>query len=268
VFEGHVDEKGVNMQKRYTLLAALLLMSVLIFSVIEAGSGKGKVPCSVCGFMIEKSEASTKEHDGTTYYFCDAGCKAYFIEAPEIVKSGMTVDPVCGKNIKKGESIDIVYKGWKVDFCSEACRKKYLENPDEYEMNYDVVAHRVGYVKDMKHIAEFEGRPYYFFSEDSKSKFLENPDVYVYAECPIGGDVFLRKDAAGTRVFEGKKYYFGCQGCLAIFDKDPEGSMKGDGKQCPRKKSIKCPHAKDKECPHKKDESDCSKSKGADKCPM
>jgi Cu+-exporting ATPase len=37
----------------------------------------------VCGMDVdEKAAASSKEHDGTTYYFCGAGCLKQFEENP------------------------------------------------------------------------------------------------------------------------------------------------------------------------------------------
>ena len=38
----------------------------------------------VCGMNVdEKNAAATYEHKGITYYFCSAGCRDKFVQAPE-----------------------------------------------------------------------------------------------------------------------------------------------------------------------------------------
>jgi Cu+-exporting ATPase len=36
----------------------------------------------VCGMNVDATKATTVTHDGKTYYFCAAGCKATFEKAP------------------------------------------------------------------------------------------------------------------------------------------------------------------------------------------
>ena len=238
------------------LLISLLLFS---FSVSFAGDDE-KVECYVCGYLVEPGKALTHVHEGVTYHFCEAGCKAYFLQNTAEMVSGKTYDPVCGMTVDRDKAVSGMHKGSMVHFCSEGCKKKYFDDPDTYEINYDVVTGEVMPVRQMKKKLEFEGRTYYFTSDESRAKFEKNPDAYVYEACPIGGDVFLRKDAAGKREHKGKVYYFGCKGCLDMFDKDADKYINNKGKlEC--KKSCKdeekhdgCPLEKDVDegCPMKK----------------
>lgn len=202
-------------------LAALLALSIPVF----AEAAGEKVPCSVCGFMMDKEAALIAEYEGVKYYFCDAGCKAYFLKDPAAVAAGMDLDPVCGMTVKKAGSIEAVHNGFQVHFCSEACKDKYFASPVEYELNYDVVSNEVKPQKEMKHTVTFEGRPFSFATAENKSAFEKNPDAFVYAECPVSGEVFLRKDAGATVTHEGKTHYFCCKGCLAKFNADPKQYM-------------------------------------------
>jgi YHS domain-containing protein len=36
----------------------------------------------VCGMKVDENKAATAVHEGKTYYFCSAGCKATFEKAP------------------------------------------------------------------------------------------------------------------------------------------------------------------------------------------
>jgi YHS domain-containing protein len=192
------------------------------------------------------------------------------------------MDAVCGKVITKEDAISIIYENRQVDFCSEACKDAYLADPGKYDLDYDVVAGEVKRTREMKCRTVFEGRPYRFISEANKKKFEENPGAYVWAECPVGGEVFLRKDAAGKREYKGKTYYLGCKGCLALFDKDPEGALKAGktahNKACTHEsgekmqpacvKESKCPHAqKPGVCPHAKKSNTDADEAGQKECP-
>lgn len=208
--------------------AFLITLVLFSFTLVFAGENE-KAECPVCGYLVDTKEALSHEHGGVTYYFCEAGCKAYFLQNLEEMTSGKTYDAVCGAVIDRDKAVSGEHKGRMVHFCSEDCKAKYFGDPDQYEINYDMVAGEVMPVRQMKHSLEFEGRTYYFGSEESKAEFEKNADAYLYEACPIGGHVFLRKDAAGKREYKGKVYYFGCKGCLDKFDEDAEKYMSQKG---------------------------------------
>jgi YHS domain-containing protein len=232
---------------RKAISSIVFILVLLSFTAIYAGE---KAECPVCGFIVNPKEALSNEHEGTTYYFCNAGCKAYFLQNPEEMTSGKTYDPVCGMVFDKDKGVRAEHDGRAVYFCAEECKGKYFADPAKYEINYDVVAEKVMPESQMKHKVEFEGQTYYFVSDESRGKFEANPAAYIYEACPIGGDVFLRKDAAGAREYKGKTYYFGCKGCLDKFDEDADKYMSQKG-------TLKCQKScKDKGahegCPLKK----------------
>ena len=136
---------------------------------------KEKVPCSVCGYHDSQGRGAHAEYEGMTYYFCEAGCKAYFLMDPAAMAAGMDMDPVCGMTVKKAGSIEAVHNGRQMHFCANACKDKYFANPAEYEINYDVVSNEVKPQKEMKHTVTFEGRPFSFVSEANKSGVREEP---------------------------------------------------------------------------------------------
>lgn len=232
-----------------------LLVVLVLFSFANAFAGeKEKVECPVCGYLVHPNKALTHEHEGITYYFCDAGCKGYFMQNTAEMTSGKTYDSVCGMVFDKDKAVSEVHEGRMVHFCSEDCKKKYFDDTEKYEINYDVVAGQVMPVKQMKHNLEFEGRTYYFVSDESRAKFEKNPNAFIYEACPIGGDVFLRKDVAGKREYKGKVHYFGCKGCLDMFDENPE-------KYINRKGKLKC----QKSCVGDKKHDGCPMKKAAEK---
>jgi YHS domain-containing protein len=250
--------------KTVSWLIILAALCSLCGSVSAADDLKGKVPCAVCGYLVDAGKARTAVYEGQTYYFCEAGCKAYFLKDPAAVAAGMDTDPVCGMAVKKEGSVEAVFGGRQMHFCSADCRDKYLANPAEYEMNYDVVSNEVRPQKEMTYTLTFEGRPYFFVSEENRAAFEKNPDAYVYAECPVTGNVFLRKDAGARTDYKGVSYYFCSKGCLEKFEKDPTKYMVkpasiGSGSDrkvekvnggvsaeagCPAKKTGVCPKAK------------------------
>ncbi|HER43906.1 MAG TPA: YHS domain-containing protein [Candidatus Eisenbacteria bacterium] len=212
------------------IFQAVLVVFVLCSSTLVFAGGKEKTECPVCGYLVNPKDALTHEHEGVTYYFCDAGCKAYFLQNTAEVASGKKFDAVCGMVVEREKAVSIEHNGRMAHFCSDECRDKYVGDPGRYEIDYDVVAGQVMPVRQMKHSIEFEGRTYHFASDESRAAFEKNPDAYVYEACPIGGDVFLRKDAAGKREYKGTVYYFGCKACLDMFDKDAAKYIGGKGK--------------------------------------
>jgi YHS domain-containing protein len=251
----------------------LVILATILFAFGSpvAAQQKEMVACSVCGYLIDKDKALTTEYEGTTYYFCEAGCKAYFLMDASAFAAGMDRDPVCGMTVKKQGSVEAVHNGLQLHFCSAACKDKYLVNPAEYEMNYDVVSNELKLQKEMKFSSIFEGRPFFFVSEANKLAFEKNSEAYVYAECPVSGKVFLRKDAGARTEYKGQEYFLCCKNCLAKFNEHPEQYMgpaktgagctgakeagekkimkEGKGAaadtECPAKKSGACPMAKE-----------------------
>jgi YHS domain-containing protein len=243
--------------KRLTLLLALAAVLLGAGSAFAA-QDKTMVPCGGCGYMIPKAGALTTEYEGTTYYFCEAGCKAYFLMDPAAMAAGTDMDPVCGMTVKKAGSIEAVHGGRQMHFCANTCKDKYLANPAEYAINWDPVSNEVKPQKEMKYTTTFEGRPYSFVSEANKSAFEKNPDAYIYAECPVTGKVFLRKDAPAKVMYEGKTRYFCCKGCLEKFNADPKkypGPAAAGAKGCGdmgAKKEAGCAAAEAGACPKAK----------------
>jgi len=241
----------------------MLATVLIVFGVVSiacAAPGE-KVPCTVCGYLIDKDSALRADYEGTTYYFCEAGCKAYFLQNPAVFAAGTDMDPVCGMTVKKDGSVSAVQNGRQIHFCSEDCKAKYLANPGDYEINYDVVANEVKPVKDLGYTMTFEGRPYYFASKENMAAFQKNPDAYIYAECPVSGKVFLRQEAGAKKLYKGATYYFCCKGCLKKFESDPakymgpatgeaeKGCAHTDAKPADCKKAMEagqCPHSKPK----------------------
>ena len=225
--------------KRSICVLVVLSAVLFAFTAASAAPAKDKVPCTICGYLVDKDKAMTTQYEGTTYYFCEAGCKAYFLQNPAPFAAGNDMDPVCGMTIKKAGSVEAVHNGRQIHFCSQECKDKYLANPSEYEINFDVVSNEVKPQKDMKFTTTLEGRPYYFVNAENKAAFDRTPDAYVYAECPVTGKVFLRKDAGAKTVHDGATYYFCCKGCEAKFKKDPKkyaGPAKGTDEGCTHEK--------------------------------
>jgi YHS domain-containing protein len=71
-------------RKRY-LLSLLLTLSV-VFALSGTAQQKADVTAvdPVCGMTVKKAEATaTFDYKGTTYYFCNAGCKEAFVKDPD-----------------------------------------------------------------------------------------------------------------------------------------------------------------------------------------
>lgn len=210
---------------RTTVLFALALILALAAVSSAAPVEKEKVPCTVCGYVVDKDAAFRTDYEGKTYYFCEAGCKAYFLNDPAPFAAGKDIDPVCGMAITRDNSVAAVQNGREIHFCSNDCKAKYVANPAEYEMNWDAVSNEVKKASDLKFKTTFEGRPYYFATKENMNAFKKDPGAYVYAECPVSGKVFLRKDAGATTTYKGSVYYFCCPGCQTQFKADPAKHM-------------------------------------------
>ncbi|RJR29555.1 MAG: YHS domain-containing protein [Candidatus Latescibacterota bacterium] len=210
----------------FAALAAILITAAVVF----AGETGEKKECSLCGYLVEESEALSARYEGAAYHFCSAGCKAYFDKDPKGVAAGMDYDPVCGMTVSKAKAVSAVHNGRRVHFCAEACKEKYFANPEEYEVNYDFVGGKVMRQKDMKYTSTFEGMPLYFETAENKAAFDKNPGAYVHEICPVTGKTFLRKDAGASMKHDGKTYYFCCESCMKKFKENP-GKHLGKGRE-------------------------------------
>ncbi|MDR3537105.1 MAG: heavy metal translocating P-type ATPase [Acetobacteraceae bacterium] len=116
----------------------------------------------VCGMQVDPATSKHRfEHDGTTFHFCSAGCRAKFAadpakylapkpsasEAP--VKQGVhhsccggshaepdartVIDPVCGMQVDPATSKHrFEHGGTTFHFCSAGCRTKFVADPAKY----------------------------------------------------------------------------------------------------------------------------------------
>lgn len=113
-------------------------------------------------FVTPESAAASHEHDGTTFYFCNPGCKEKFVAAPEkylfdstetvagsCCDTGHTspehyfpnereidkpsIDPVCGMTVDPGYSAGShSHDGITFHFCSVGCLDKFKTDPKKY----------------------------------------------------------------------------------------------------------------------------------------
>jgi len=71
-------------RKRYLLALLLTLSVVFVLSGIAHQKADDSAVDPVCGMTVKKAEArATFDYKGTTYYFCNAGCKEAFAKDPE-----------------------------------------------------------------------------------------------------------------------------------------------------------------------------------------
>ncbi len=117
----------------------------------------------VCKMLVTpESAAASHEHKGTTYYFCNPGCKERFIGSPEkylsdsdgagsgsccgsghmtIAQISMpgspadasAIDPVCGMTVDPSNSAGShSHDGVTYHFCSAGCLTKFMTDPEKY----------------------------------------------------------------------------------------------------------------------------------------
>ena len=99
----------------------------------------------VCGMLVDRGQppGGTAEHDGTTYYFCNPGCRERFVsdpeshleEGPSLEKMGGgqkgSKDPVCGMTVDAARAAATVeHRGTSYVFCSLGCRDSFEADPD------------------------------------------------------------------------------------------------------------------------------------------
>lgn len=73
------------MKKNRFAIAVLLVLSLgFVLSGIAQQKADDTATDPVCGMTVKKAEAkATFDHKGTTYYFCNEGCKEAFVKDPE-----------------------------------------------------------------------------------------------------------------------------------------------------------------------------------------
>jgi len=93
----------------------------------------------VCGMTVDPDKTHHKsERDGRHFYFCCAGCKRKFDEAPDTYLSkpmpeGTLKDPVCGMTVDPEKAKHHAgHNGQTYYFCSVGCKDKFVGDPDKY----------------------------------------------------------------------------------------------------------------------------------------
>lgn len=72
----------MNQRQIYSILLALAFVFVMVGAAQEKSADTAIDP--VCGMTVKKAEAkATYDYKGTTYYFCNPGCKESFAKDPE-----------------------------------------------------------------------------------------------------------------------------------------------------------------------------------------
>jgi len=73
----------INRSRFFALLTVLVFVSVLAVAAVQEKT-EDMVKDPVCGMAFKKAEAKASfEYKGTTYYFCNQGCKDKFAQDPE-----------------------------------------------------------------------------------------------------------------------------------------------------------------------------------------
>jgi Cu+-exporting ATPase len=86
----------------------------------------------VCAMVVDMEKTSHRhEHEGRTFGFCSAGCKARFIAAPDAYITAR--DPVCGMSVDRASARHVLrHEGTRYYFCSAGCLAKFEANPAKY----------------------------------------------------------------------------------------------------------------------------------------
>ncbi len=101
---------------------------------------EGGVIDPVCGMTVDpKAGKPQADHQGQTYYFCCAGCRAKFIADPQkylhkahAAAAGAT-DPVCGMSVDPGTAKHSAeHQGQTYYFCCAGCKTKFVADPQKY----------------------------------------------------------------------------------------------------------------------------------------
>ena len=119
------------------------------------GKREGEVTDPVCGMTVDPETAEYRSfRQGTTHYFCSAGCKQSFDSDPDRYlapahdgsshqageagdgptgKGATAIDPVCGMSVDPATAQHhSVYQGTTFYFCSPGCKQSFDKDPDQY----------------------------------------------------------------------------------------------------------------------------------------
>src|SRR5512137_2146239 len=118
---------------------ALLLASFVALTWLGFAQGPTTAKDPVCGMSVKIEGAKyTYDYKGTTYYFCNPGCKEAFSANPDKylqakpAEAATAKDPVCGMTVKKdGAKYTFDYKGTTYYFCSQGCQTEFSKNPEK-----------------------------------------------------------------------------------------------------------------------------------------
>jgi P-type Cu+ transporter len=96
----------------------------------------------VCGMTVNPEKAAgTSTHQGTTYYFCNPGCKAKFDAEPDKyvprpalgARPSAAKDPVCGMTVDPEKAAGkSEHAGETYYFCNPGCKAKFDAEPDKH----------------------------------------------------------------------------------------------------------------------------------------
>lgn len=98
----------------------------------------------VCGMTVDPAKAAGQStYQGTTFFFCSAGCKRKFDAAPEQYAPASAqdpahcaepaVDPVCGMKVDPGKAAAMIkHAGKTFYFCSQGCANKFKAAPEKF----------------------------------------------------------------------------------------------------------------------------------------
>jgi len=98
----------------------------------------------VCGMSVDLAAATeTAEWDGTTFAFCNPGCRERFLAGPDAYLGALTVgaptvptssiDPVCGMTVDLATAAaTLVYGGTTYGFCAQGCCDRFAADPDRF----------------------------------------------------------------------------------------------------------------------------------------
>jgi YHS domain-containing protein/TusA-related sulfurtransferase len=126
-----------------TIILMAALASILVIGVPAQQKIGDTAIDPVCGMTVAKATAkATYEYMGTTYFFCNTGCKEAFAKDPaKYLQAAETkqkaedkaVDPVCGMTIAKATAeATFDYKGTTYYFCNTGCKEAFAKDPEKY----------------------------------------------------------------------------------------------------------------------------------------
>ncbi len=110
--------------------------------------GRRPVKDPVCGMFVDPDGArgGSHEHAGTTYYFCNPGCREKFAADPESFLQGpsptVETDPVCGMKVNTATAAGMHEHEEKTYyFCNPRCREKFAADPESFLQAGPSMAH-------------------------------------------------------------------------------------------------------------------------------